>query len=256
MKRHFNFTGRQSIPGSLVSAVVQPAGQDGIRSFDLRIGDLVSLGLPAGARVYVEPYVKSSSMRFAFGSVGAILPPQDRSLPEIDDGAGVLFRVLVVDETDKVGRLLALADKIAPLGDEQQRDAVLPLETRDLGEAVWRLEADKGVQPKLLINNRYPGLKQRLLEDPLMMGAVLPLAVRDAIRVVRHEDDEALEWVKRWRRFVEDVAGAEVAERIFDEGEIDGDEVDEVIDEVCLQLVEKRQYLSRALKIAEALSNG
>jgi hypothetical protein len=256
VKRHFNFTGRQSIPADMVSAVVQPAGQDGIRSFDLRIGDLASLGLPAGARVYVEPYVKSSSMRFAFGTVGAILPPQDRSLPEIDDGVGVLFRVLVVDETDQVGRLLALADKIAPLGDELQRDAVLPLETRDLGEAVWRLEADKGVQPKLLINNRYPGLKQRLLEDPLMMGAVLPLAVRDAIRVVRHEDDEALEWVKRWRQFVEDVAGAEIAERIFDEGEDDGDEMDEVIDDVCRQLVEKRRYLSRALKIVEALSNG
>lgn len=254
MKRHFNFTGRVSIPTNMVAVVVQPAGSDGVRSFDLRIGDLASLGLPPAASVYVEPYVKSSSMRFAFGNVGSIQLPQDRGLPEIDDGAGILFRVMVVDETDKVGRLLALADKIAPLGDEQQRDAVLPLVTEDLGEVVWRLEAGKGVQPRLLINSRFPGLKQRLLEDPLMMGAVLPFAVRDALRIVRGEDDEALEWVARWRRFVGDVAGPAVVEALFDED--DEDSMDEAIDLVCDALVKKRRYVSRALKAAEALSNG
>lgn len=255
MKRHFNFTGRASIPADMVSAVVLPAGPDGVRSFDLRVGDLASLGLPAAARVYVEPYVKSSSMRFSFGTVGAIIPPQDRSLPEIDDGAGVLFRVMVVDETDKVGRLIALADKIAPLGDEQQRDALLPLVTEDLGEAVWRLDAAKGAQPRLMINSRYPGLKQRLLEDPVMMGAVLPLAVRDTLRIVRDEDDEALEWVARWRRFVEDVAGSGVAEFIFDEGDNDDEEIEDAIGRVCDAFVAKRQYVSRALKVAEAVSN-
>lgn len=255
MKRHFNFTGRTNIPAHMVSAVVQPPGPDGVRSFDMRIGDLTSLELPSAACVYVEPYVKSSSMRFAFGTVGAILPPDDRSLPEIDDGANVLFRVLVVDETDRVGRLLALADKIAPLGDEQQRDAILPLVTKDLGEVVWRLEAGEGTQPRLLINSRFSGFKQRLLEDPLMMGAVLPLAVRDALRVVRKDDDEACEWVARWRQFVEEVAGPAEAELIF-EGEDDGDEIDTAICRVCELLIEKRRYVSRALKIAEALSNG
>lgn len=256
MKRRFNFTGRARIPTDMVSAVVLPAGPDGVRSFDMRIGNLASLELPSAARVYVEPYVKSSSMRFAFGTVGAILPPHDRSLPEIDDGAGVLFRVMVVDETDKVGRLLALADKVAPLGDEQQRDAVLPLATEDLGEDVWRLDADKGVQPRLLINSRIPGFKQRLLDDPLMMGAVLPLAVRDALRIVREEDDEAHEWVARWRRFVEDVAGSADAELIFGDDANDDGEIDEAIDRVCKALVEKRRYASRALKVAEALPNG
>lgn len=257
MKRHFNFTGRASIPADMVSAVVLPAGPDGVRSFELRVGDLGSLGLPLAARVYVEPYVKSSSMRFSFGTVGAIIPPEDRNLPEIDDGAGVLFRVMVVDETDKVGRLLALADKIAPLGDEQQRDALLPLVTEDLGEAVWRLDAAKGAQPRLMINSRYPGLKQKLLEDPLLMGAVLPLAVRDALRIVRDEDDEALEWVARWRRFVEDVTDAEVAALIFDEGEDEGEEMDEAIARVCEAVIAKRRYVSRALmKVDEAMSNG
>jgi hypothetical protein len=198
-------------------------------------------------------------MRFGFGTVGAIIPPQDRSLSEIDDGAGVLFRVMVVDESDKVGRLLALADRIAPLGDERQRDALLPLVTEDLGEAVWRLDAAKGAQPRLMINSRYPGLKQKLLEDPLLMGAVLPLAVRDALRIVRNEDDEALEWVARWRRFVEDVTDEEVAKFIFDEGEDEDEDegMDEAIARVCEAVIARRRYVSRALmKVDEVLSNG
>lgn len=255
MKRTFNFTGRKSIPSAVVSVVVQPGGADGVRSFDMRLGDLSSLGLPPGARIYVEPYVKSSSMRFDFGTVGSVLPPADRSLPEIDEGAGVLFRVLVVDESDKVGRLLALADKVAPLGDEQQRDWVLPLVTEDLGEAVWRLDAPEGTQPRLLINSRFPGLKQRLIDDPLMMGAILPMAVRDALRAVRHADDLDAEWVSRWRRFVADVAGQEIAERILEDGEDDGPEIDEAIGRVCGLLIERRRYVSRALKVTEAASN-
>jgi hypothetical protein len=255
MKRTFNFTGRKSIPSELVSVVVHPGGADGVRSFDMRLGDLSSLDLPASARIYVEPYVKSSSMRFDFGTVGSVLPPADRSLPEIDEGAVVLFRVLVVDESDKVGRLLALADKVAPIGDEAQRDWVLPLVTEDLGEAIWRLDAPEGTQPKLLINSRFPGLKQRLIDDPLMMGAILPMAVRDALRAVRHADDMDAEWVVRWRRFVADVAGQEAAERILEDGEDDGPEMDEAIWRVCELLIERRRYVSRALKLAEAASN-
>lgn len=250
MKRRFNYTGRKGIPAGMVAVAVLPPGEDGVRSFDARFGDLASLGLPADARVYVEPYVKSSSMRFAFGTVGSVLAPQDRSLPEIDEGAGVLFRVLVVDEADKGGRLLAMGDKIAPVGDEQQRDALLPLVTEDLGEAVWRLDATAGAQPRLLINSRFPGLKQKMLEDPLLMGAILPLAVRDALLAVRMEDDLEADWVTKWRRFVKDVAGESCAELLFDEGEEDEEKVDDAIEHVCGLLIQRRQYLTRALRHA------
>ena len=255
MKRTFNFTGRKSIPHDLVSVVVHSGGADGVRSFDMRLGDLSSLGLPADARIYVEPYVKSSSMRFAFGTVGSVLPPADRSLTEIDEGAGVLFRVLVVDASEKVGRLLALADKVAPSGDEQQRDWVLPLITEDLGEAVWRLDAPEGTQPRLVINSRFPGLKQRLIDDPIMMGAILPVAVRDALQTLRKADDPEAEWVSRWRRYIADVAGQETAERILDNGEDDGSEIEDAISRVCERLIERRRYVSRALKQRETASD-
>lgn len=246
MKRRFNYTGRKSIPPNMVVVAMEPPSPDGLRSFDMRLGDLASLGLPTDARVYVEPYVKSSSMRFSFGTVGSVLPPQDRSLPEIDEGAGVLFRVLVVDEKDKVGRLLALADRIAPTGDDQHRDALLPLVTEDLKEAVWRLEAVDGSPPRLLINSRFPGLKQRLKDDPLLMGAILPLALRDALRFVSSEQDDEADWVIRWRRFVVEVAGEHHADIIFDD-DADEQDVADSIDHVCALLTDRRRYLSRAL---------
>ena len=40
MKRRFNYTGRKSIPGGMVTAAVLPPGPDGVRSFDMRLGDL------------------------------------------------------------------------------------------------------------------------------------------------------------------------------------------------------------------------
>jgi len=255
MKRRFNYTGRKSIPAGMVAVAVLPPGDDGVRSFDAQFGDLLSLGLPGDAMVYIEPYVKSSSMRFAFGTVGSVVPPRDRTLPEIDDGAGVLFRVLVVDEADKVGRLLAMGDKITPVGDEQQRDALLPLVTEDLGEAVWLLDAAAGNQPRLLINSRFPGLKQKMLEDPLLMGAILPLAVRDALRAVRQEQDDDAEWVKKWRRFVKDVAGDSYAEVLFDDGDDDEDQVNDAIDHVCELLIQRRQYLTRALRHAGSIAD-
>jgi hypothetical protein len=242
----------------MVGVMMLPPGPDGLRSFELRFGDLASLGLPTDAQVYVEPYVKASSMRFACGTVGSLVPPHDKTLPDIDEGAGVLFRVLVVDEKDKIGRLLAMADRIVPAGDDQQRDALLPLVTEDLKEAIWRLDVIEGSPPRLLINSRYPGLKQRLKDDPLLMGAILPLAVRDALNFVRTEQDEEADWVIKWRRYVVEVAGEAHAEVIFD-GEDSGDEqrqeVIDSIEHVCSLLTDRRRYLSRALLHAGSASD-
>ena len=190
-------------------------------------------------------------MRFPFGTVGSILPAQDRGLSEIDEGGRILFRILVVDEGDKVGRLLAMADKIAPIGDEQQRDALLPLGIEDLGEAIWRLDAPEDSAPRLLLNSRFPGLKQKLLEDPLLMGAILPKALRDALLAIRSAAEDPGEWLDKWKKFVTEMGGEAVADRFFD-GEDDDDDIAEIIDDICRQLVDRRKYVSRALLVHAA----
>ncbi|MCG7357657.1 hypothetical protein MHL39_13530 [Roseomonas mucosa] len=248
MKRRFNYTGRKTIPTHLVRAVVHPPGADGLRSFDMSLGNLAELGLPADARVYVEAYVKSSSMRFPFGTVGAVLPPSDRRLPDLDEGAGVLFRVLVVDEKDAIGRLLALADQVPPAAEEADRQSLLPIQLVDLDQEIWRLEVDPSSPPRLLLNNRFPGLKQRFLSEPLLMGAVLPVAVRDALRTMAGQDDGEREWIGKWRRYVHELAGEETATSIFEPD--DDDAVEEAISHVCDLFVRRRQYMARALDIA------
>lgn len=253
MKRRFNYTGRKRIPTHLVDVALHSG--ENVRTFDLRLADFKALGLPDDAKVYVEPYVKSSSMRFAFGTVGSIVPPDDRSLTEIDEGGSILFRILVVDEKDSIGRLLAMGDRIAPRGEEEQREALLPLVTEDLGEGVWRLDDTLGVAPRLLINNRFPGLKQKLLDDPLLMGAILPIAVRDALRAMSREQEDECDWIQKWRKFVQQVAGEECAEAIFDQGEEDDDKVDDAIERLCDLLKDRRRYLSRSLVYFGAIAD-
>lgn len=256
MKRRFNYTGRKTIPSGMISVTLSAPAPDGLRSFDVHFGNLLTLGLPTEARLFVEPYVKASSMRFDFGRVGAILPPADRALTEIDQGAGVLFRVLVVDEAVEIGKIIASAEGVAPAGEDNGRDPLLPIRMEDLGEAVWRLQAERGSAPRLLLNSRYHGIKQRLLNDPLLLGAILPAAVREALLFVREEDDQEAEWVGKWRRFVVEIAGEHVAERVFNLDEDENpDDIEDEVASICERLVERRRYMSRAIELAGSIAD-
>ena len=77
--RRLNYTGRKRIRQTDVRFVIHEDGS-GSATFD---GDLSGLGncdLPADARVYVETYRQTSWMRFDFGTIEAISPPEDRRL--------------------------------------------------------------------------------------------------------------------------------------------------------------------------------
>ena len=72
MKRTINSTGRRRFAHPLVTVrLTEPAG--GLpRSFTAHFGDLADAGFPPEARIYVEPYVASSSVTFAFGTVAPL----------------------------------------------------------------------------------------------------------------------------------------------------------------------------------------
>lgn len=74
MLRRFNYTGRKKIPRSAVAVKVLNS-DSGPPAFDAKF-DLSSVNLPAHARVYVEAYHRASYMRFDFGKISDIHPPQ------------------------------------------------------------------------------------------------------------------------------------------------------------------------------------
>jgi hypothetical protein len=209
MKRTFNYTGRRRIPAERLAIRMLPGTEPSASvSFQATI-DLSGFDLPPYGRVFVDPYVKSSSMRFSFGTVEHCGPPEDCQLTDIDVGARVLFRLLVVDDTRDVGKILASADRVSPVTDSRARRSLLPLEWDHLGEQVWRVNFDSE-RPVLVLNNKLYGSRDRLLNDPVFKGSIYPHAFRIIVQRLYGEEERPSdedEWANDWRTFVRKLVG-------------------------------------------------
>lgn len=215
MSRRFNYTGRRRLTRDCIHIHLQKAkgGQAPSFSADLQLPE--GFGLPPQAKVYVEAYAGTSSMRFDFGTVTLVQQPGNCLLEDIDEGAAVLFRVKVVDESEHVGRLLASASGIRPEGDDVggARKALLPLEVTDLCEEIWQLDVDEDAGPTLLMNNSIPGIKERLPNDVVLTGSIYPEVVRQMARMLWNPEshfDDGAQWVMDWKQWLEGHLGREV----------------------------------------------
>lgn len=251
MKRRFNSTGRRRIPRDLFAIQLLEDRDTGERRFTMDLARLRSLAVDDSAHVIIEPYVKQSSMRFDLGALRHIPDQINESLSEIDRGAAIQFRLRVVDASSAPGRILAAAEQIRPTDPDVDdgRRSILPLRETDLGEAVWRIEVGADTAPCLLINNRIPGMRQRLEEDVLMQGAIYTHAAAKVLRVVLTEnvDDEA-EWAKDWRAYAEDLIGEELPESAPD------DVVDDLIERLMEAFDQRQQW--RTVAIARSSAEG
>lgn len=243
-----NSTGRRRILREHVTVRLLDAGGGQPPTFTADIKLPAELKLDTAAKVYVEPYVKSSSMRFDFGTVGQIAPPSNCVLSEIDAGATILFRVKVVDETAEVGRILAAANGIRPEDDSDgdDRRPLLPVRSIDLGEEIWQLQIDKDSGPVLVVNSRIPDLIETLKRDAILQGVVYPEVVRRMVHTLFKEgselDDED-DWVSDWRAWIESQLGREIAD-----GETDDPEaVESLANEVTASFAAKNRFASNLI---------
>lgn len=215
MSYRINSTGRKRILREWLRLRIFEVTPGAPPSFTADIQLPPELGLDPQARVYVEPYVGSSSMRFDFGTVSRLVQPESCVLTDIDVGANILFRVKVVDESSEIGRILASADGINAERDSDgdDRKPLLPLRTSDLGEEVWRLSIDKDAGPVLILNNRIPEASERLTGDALMQGAIYPEVVRQLARYLYAENsgaDNDAEWVSDWKSWFTEQIGRSI----------------------------------------------
>ncbi|MGH9581939.1 MAG: hypothetical protein ACRD4O_03255 [Bryobacteraceae bacterium] len=252
MRRTFNYTGRKRIPRDRISIrMVAPTVPGGPDSFEAEIGNLRDLGLSPHGHVFVEPYVGTSSMRFDFGTVQCIVAPPDRSLPEIDAGRAALFRVLVVDDTAEVGRIVAAIGGIGPDSTDETRQWLLPLEFRDLGQEMWSVNLAEGQRPHLVLNSRIPGLQDRLLTDPIVRGAIYPHALRMILRNIFGDADNNAdsdnEWVGHWCKFVASVGGQDTLQQLQSDLEGKPELRDELIESIVAAFCDRGRYTERAL---------
>lgn len=226
-----NSTGRKRILREHIQILLDDPKNGQPPSFTVQLELSPDLKLDPTAKVYVEPYVKSSSMRFDFGTVGSFTPPSNCLLSDIDVGAAILFRIKVVDETGEIGRILASANGIRPENDSDgdDRRPLLPVSAVNLGEEIWQLEVDTTSGPTLKVNSLIPDLIEALKRDPILQGLIYPEVVRRMAYEIfsyGNEYDETDEWVTDWKFWFNTQVGREI-----DESEFGNDDAVELIAE-------------------------
>lgn len=215
VQRRFNSTGRLRITRSKIDIALEHAPDLNVIPTARGSLRLEGLEVPGDAVVAIEAYYRTSSMRFACGTVSNLNVPERMVLSEIDKGGAVRFRVLVI-APDGTGRILAAADGLRPTtpGDGADRQALLPMRETDIGNELWKIEVDYRTGPVLLVNNRVSGLAAQIRTVPLLQGLILPHAFRAVLQNLNpkgESDDDDL-WGDNWRRFLADLGVATEAE--------------------------------------------
>ncbi len=210
MIRRFNYTGRRDLPHKKISISLF---EKPTRKFDVT-WDFSEENLPGNAAVYVEAYSSGSSgtMRFGFGTLGNRIPPFDTELREIV-GDNVCFDFKVVDETDRVGRLLGLASQVRAGNELVGTNPLLPVNPCDLGNQIWRVNLRHGQgdgRPWLDVNNRIDQIMQRAKDDPVFFSLVYPELIRQILNEIvvaqelSDEDDSSNKWQAQWIKWAID----------------------------------------------------
>ena len=237
MRRRINHTGRKKIGRSAIRIeLVETEGKP--PTFKAQL-EFENLRLPRESRIFIEPYYKSSFMRFDFGTIGVITEPEDTCLKDLDQG-GILFRVLITETSDDVGRLLASAEGIQPKTSEEKegQEPLIHLRGKDLGSLSWRLDLSTALdKPQLIVNNRIPGFLSSIKHDPVYQGLIFPGIIREILNYILEDhdsdEDEGGEdrWQSKWLTFAKIFADGEILE----DNDMDDrrDWVDGVVSEFC-----------------------
>ncbi len=205
MKRTFNYTGRQKIKRERISInFIRVNGS--VVSFALDRLDLDDLNLPSNARVYVEAYYRTELKRFDFGTVSNRSNPPSCDLTDLAYSENLKFRVIVVDTAS--GKILAHADGISPEA-SAERKSILPVEFKDLGNEIWRVEYEgDGQAPILCINNRITNIQNIASQDSQFLIYVYPAVIREILTHMVFVDnvdsttEPSTDWHGDWLRFI------------------------------------------------------
>lgn len=237
-RRRINSTGRRKIPREHIDIRMLEAlpGEPLKATANL---DLEGLRFPGEALISIEAYHRSSGMRFECGTVVEPAIPPVLVLDKVDRSGSALFRLKIIDATDETGRVLGSAERIQPRSSDEGdgRRSFFPLQYRDLGPQVWKVEIIDGDRPRLIINNRIAGFQNRLMADPLVQGLLLPAALKIVLsELVRDqdfaEDDDVDNWKADWFRYCKDELGHNPADVGTDE-EQRAEWIDEAIRKFC-----------------------
>jgi hypothetical protein len=204
ISRHFNYTRRVKIHKSKVHIEVE-RGDDGHYRGNIKKLDLSDRGqhppaLWSAATVVAEARCVSAGayQRQVLGSVAEIEQRKTAGpiiLDEFPDDAGIKFRFKVIDAAKKLlGEVDGIRTGQRPPTD---REALIELVVKDLGEELWKVDVDDPSGPQVHVNRRLPNASALLTNDPLVRGLILPQIVRQVLEAAACRD-QSDEWVTNW----------------------------------------------------------
>ncbi len=246
MIRKFNYTGRKKLNRDRIDiSVVEDKPH---KSFSATL-NFKGLGLSDEAQVYIEPYYKSSFMRFPFGTVANEVKPANTLLTDIPSSSIVKFRIKVVDESNKLGRIIRLADKIKPRnleGDTGNHRSILPIDwDQDLDQQIFRITF-KTEGPILEINKRIENRRDIVKTDLMFRSLVFPAVVKEVALKIASEFSEFEEgddsWQSDWLKFIKDVLHVNIDVDFDDDSE---EEINHWVEEVVSAFCRKNKFRSK-----------
>lgn len=235
ISRTLNYTDRKRINRTDVSIKVTDTQERTLR-FDADL--ILSSSFPSDAKVFVEAYHRSTMQRFDFGTVGERAAPET-IIDSIDRSGTILFRVKVVDQSGKVGRLIASAEAIRPRedDDDKNKSSLMHIRPTDLGQQTWRLELHDEHVPVLLVNKEFPDARDQVTRNPYFRGLILPQAFREVLVHILCEDEseepEPGTWKKQWLDFSDSFAPN--PRQAGSDSVMNREWIDDVVGEFCLR---------------------
>lgn len=237
MIKRINSLGRKRIARDCVAISVQD-GQP--RLFSASI-ELPETGWPQDAIVVMEAMCAGSPVvkRFGCGTIGSLTLPRGVPLDGIT-GQNVFFALKVIDHSEKIGRLLGVAENIRPVETGKQTEAgrrgILPVESVPLGQQLWQLDfRDHDVY--LLVNDSVDGLSVRMRSDPMIYSLVYPEVIRQILARAIEQNidlDEADDrWPYLWLSFGKNLHPAREKPPSPDDEESKEDWIEQVVSGFC-----------------------
>mgnify|MGYP001169331256 FL=1 len=201
MQTSINFTERKKI---LKSNFIFKTSEDskGNHELSVELGDFDTNEFFGHERVYIEAYAKSTRQTIDCGIITKLELPSKIPLKGLDVSAVTLFEVKVVDESSKLGRLIALGQKFRANEDDIDNTMpLLPIVEFDLGEIPWKVSFEP-TPNELHLNKSIPGATDRFKTDGMFLALVLPAALREILTHHLNKDD-ADENTEKWTEFAQ-----------------------------------------------------
>lgn len=247
--KRINSTGRKRIPRKDIDIHILTHDDRPHPEISVRFRNLTEGGYPRDARIVLEAIQRSVVMRFNCGTIADQDVPPVIKLDRLDPEASFSFRLKIVKGDSLSGRILGAASHIRAVSQDDKGDdgtiTILPIVPRNLIDEVWRVEIDRASGPELVLNERIPGLKERLMKDNILKGMVLPSALLLVLKGIWKEiaDCEQGSWQDNWNIFCESLGREE-----FPEESADDEEIESWMNDIVKKFCRKHDFVNMALR--------